>query len=234
MARDFEDHCWKDVIDADTIQIYQAYRRKIFVGDNPAVLAIDLYNKAYRGGDHPVKEVDREFSGSCGEHAWKALPPTQKLLVAARRAGVPIIYTTRHVDTAGVHSTNRNIGREADDTYDIKAELAPLPGELVIYKERASGFFGTPLIAHLQQKRINSLIICGESTSGWCASTVDPLLASTTWWSGVRLRPLADQSQGQPVRSASQIRRRHAYRGGAGASRWPRGQRDRHKRIAKT
>jgi len=29
MARDFEDHCWKDVIDADTIQIYQAYRRKI-------------------------------------------------------------------------------------------------------------------------------------------------------------------------------------------------------------
>jgi hypothetical protein len=68
MARDFEDHCWKDVIDADTIQIYQAYRRKIYVGDNPAVLAIDLYNKAYRGGDRPVKEVDREFSGSCGEH----------------------------------------------------------------------------------------------------------------------------------------------------------------------
>src|SRR5262249_315501 len=51
MARDFEDHCWKDVIDADTIQIYQAYRRRIYVGDNPAVLAIDLYNKAYRGGD---------------------------------------------------------------------------------------------------------------------------------------------------------------------------------------
>ena len=54
MARDFEDHCWKDVIDADTIQIYQAYRRKIYVGDNPAVLAIDLYNKAYRCGDRPV------------------------------------------------------------------------------------------------------------------------------------------------------------------------------------
>src|SRR5712692_3681772 len=98
MARDFEDHCWKDVIDADTIQIYQAYRRQIYVGDNPAVLAIDLYNKAYRGGDH----------------AWKALAPTQKLLAAARRAGVPIIYTTRHVDTSGVRSTNRNIGSEAD------------------------------------------------------------------------------------------------------------------------
>jgi len=174
MPRDFEDHCWKDVIDPETLQIYQAYRRKIFVGDNPAVLAIDLYNKAYLGGDRPVKEVDREFSGSCGENAWKAIPPTQALFAAARRAGVPIIYTTRHVDTSGVHSTYRNAGRNSDDIYDIKAELAPRPGELVIYKERASCFFGTPLTAHLQQMRINSLIICGESTSGCVrASTVD-------------------------------------------------------------
>ena len=174
MARDFEDHCWKDIIDPDTVEIYQAYRRKTYVGDNPAVLAIDLYNKAYQGGSRPVREVDREFPGSCGAHAWAALPPTQKLLAAARRAGVPVIYTTRHVDTGGVRSTNRAIGRERDDIYDIKAELKPQPGELVIYKERASAFFGTPLIAHLQQQRVNSLIICGESTSGCVrASTVD-------------------------------------------------------------
>src|SRR3981081_1936800 len=174
MPRDFEDHCWKDVIDPDTLQIYQAYRRKTYVGDNPAVLAIDLYNKAYLGGDRPVKEVDREFSGTCGENAWRALPPTQKLFASARRAGVPVIYTTRHVDTGGVQSTNRNLGRMAGDIYDIKGELAPQPGDLVIYKERASGFFGTPLIAHLQKMRINSLIICGESTSGCVrASTVE-------------------------------------------------------------
>jgi nicotinamidase-related amidase len=174
MARDFEDHCWKDVIDADTLQIYQAYQRKVYVGNNPAVLAIDLYNKAYLGGDRPVIEVDREFSGSCGENAWRALPPTQKLFAAARRAGVPIIYSTRHVDTGPVQSTNRSMGRLAPDIYDIKAELAPQAGELVIYKERASAFFGTPLIAHLQMKGIDSLIICGESTSGCVrASTVD-------------------------------------------------------------
>ncbi len=174
MARDFEDHCWKDIVDADTIQIYQAYRRKLYVGNNPAVLAIDLYNKAYQGGSRPVVEVDREFSGSCGVNAWTAMPPTQRLFAAARRAGVPVIYTTRHADTGGVHSTNRNLSREADDIYAIKAELAPEPGELVIYKERASAFFGTPLVTHLQMKRIDSLIICGESTSGCVrASTVD-------------------------------------------------------------
>ncbi|MGD0023343.1 MAG: hypothetical protein ABSC37_01775 [Xanthobacteraceae bacterium] len=39
---------------------------KTYVGDNPAVLAIDLHNKAYQGGNRPVREVDREFSGSDG------------------------------------------------------------------------------------------------------------------------------------------------------------------------
>src|SRR3989442_3102159 len=122
MARDFEDHCWKDVIDADTIQIYQAYRRKIYVGDNPAVLAIDLYNKAYLGGSRPVKEVDREFSGSCGEHAWKAMPPTQRLFAAARRAGVPLIFTTPHVDTGRAQSTNRHLKELPDRIHDIQDE----------------------------------------------------------------------------------------------------------------
>jgi nicotinamidase-related amidase len=174
MARDFEDHCWKDIVDQETLDIYQAYRRKIYIGANPAVLAIDLYNKAYLGGNRPVKEVDREFSGTCGENAWRAMPHTQKLFAAARRAGIPVIYTTRHVDTGGVQSTNRNLKDKASDVYDIKTELAPEPGELVIYKERASAFFGTPLIAHLQMKGIDSLIICGESTSGCVrASTVD-------------------------------------------------------------
>jgi maleamate amidohydrolase len=66
------------------------------------------------------------------------------------------------------------MGRERVDIYDIKAELQPEPGETVIYKERASAFFGTPLIAHLQMQRVNSLIVCGESTSGCVrASTVD-------------------------------------------------------------
>jgi maleamate amidohydrolase len=174
MTDKFEDYCWKDIVDEEILEIYQAYRREVFVGPRPAVLAIDLYKKAYQGGNRPVREVNREFSGSCGENAWKAMEPTQKLFAAARRAGVPVIYTTRHVDTQGVHSTNRRMGRETENLYEIQPELAPEPGELVIYKERASGFFGTPLIAHLRRMGVESLIICGESTSGCVrASTVD-------------------------------------------------------------
>ena len=174
MTDKFEDYCWKDIVNDEILEIYSAYRREIYVGPRPAILAIDLYNKAYQGGNRPVIEVNREFSGSCGENAWKAMEPTQQLFAAARRAGIPVIYSTRHADTAGVHSTNRRMGREGEDVYGIKEEFAPHPGDLVIYKERASAFFGTPLIAHLRRMGVESLIICGESTSGCVrASTVD-------------------------------------------------------------
>jgi hypothetical protein len=77
---------------------------------NPALLAIDLYNKAYQGGNRPVREVNRRYSGSCGENAWKAIEPTRSLLAAARKAGLPVIYTTRHAETDGVRSTHRRMG----------------------------------------------------------------------------------------------------------------------------
>ncbi len=172
--RDFNDHCWKDIVDQEILEIYSSYHREVFVGRHPAVLAIDLYKKAYLGGNKPVAVVNKEFDGSCGENAWKAMPPTQKLFAAARRAGVPIVYTTRHADTSGVHSTNRKKLEETEDLYAIQPDLAPEPGEIVIYKERASAFFGTPLITHLRKLGADSLIICGESTSGCVrASTVD-------------------------------------------------------------
>jgi maleamate amidohydrolase len=45
---------------------------------------------------------------------------------------------------------------------------------VVVTKQRASIFFGTPLVAHLTQLGVRSLVICGESTSGCVrASAVD-------------------------------------------------------------
>ena len=93
MARDFEDHCWKDVISPDVLRIYEPYRRDVYVGERPALLAIDLYNFVYRGdpAKYPEELVD-EFPNSCGKFAWDAVEPTKKLFAACRTAGLPIIY----------------------------------------------------------------------------------------------------------------------------------------------
>jgi len=178
MVDSFEDHCWKDVVDAEILEIYKDYRRETYVGRKPAVLAIDLYNLAFEGGARPVLDVIKEFRSSCGINAWNAVKPIQKLLAAARSSGISIIYTTsetrKEVDPSKVKATHRQMRKIDPHAFEIREEFKPEPGDLVIFKERASGFFGTPLIAHLTQQGIDSLIVCGESTSGCVrASVVD-------------------------------------------------------------
>lgn len=172
MARDFEDHCWKDVVSPEILEVYKHYHREVFVGPRPALLAIDLYNLVYKGGAKPPHEISSEFPSTCGVHAWNAIEPTKRLFGAARAAGILVFYTTSPSGDGHVYATNRQagVGRSNDD-FAIYEAFAPQPGDIVIVKERASGFFGTPLIAHLTRLGISSLVICGESTSGCVRAT---------------------------------------------------------------
>ncbi len=174
MREGFEDHCWQDIVDDEILEIYESYQRDTYVGKNPALLAIDLYNRCYAGGPGPVREINRKFPGACGDNAWNAIPATEKLFAAARTAGIPVIYTTGSLREGRIHSTNRNITERpaTNNDWDIKQEFAPEDGDLIIRKERASGFYGTPLLAYLQMMGVDSLIACGESTSGCVRATV--------------------------------------------------------------
>jgi nicotinamidase-related amidase len=125
-----------------------------------------------------VAELHRTFPSTCGENAYAAIEPTKKLFAAARAAGIPIFYTTQDTRTDSVPSrvpaTRRQRVQSDPDLYVIKSEFKPHPGDVIITKQRASGFYGTPLMAHLTQLGIRSLIVCGESTSGCVrASAVD-------------------------------------------------------------
>jgi nicotinamidase-related amidase len=178
MASDFEDHCWKDIVPPDVLGIYAHYERKTFVGPAPALIAIDLYELSYQGGARPVAEVAKTHPSSCGEHAFAAIEPTKRLFAAARAAGLPIFYST--MDTRGdslpskVTATKRRNIQVDPSLYTIRSDFKPQPGDVVITKQRASIFYGTPLAAHLTQLGVRSLIVCGESTSGCVrASAVD-------------------------------------------------------------
>jgi nicotinamidase-related amidase len=178
MIDQFEDHCWQDIIPADILELYKHYKRDVYIGPRPAILAIDLYELAYQGGPKPVAEVVKDFPSSCGINAYRALTPTQSLFAAARAAGIPIFYSTTETrDLAkpdAVKATHRRSMERNDEVYTIRPEWAPQNGDVVVFKQRASAFFGTPLIAHLTQLGIDSVIIFGESTSGCVrASTVD-------------------------------------------------------------
>jgi len=178
MTDDFEDHCWKDIVTADVLEVYASYRRKTFVGPAPALLAIDLYEVVYAGGAHPPVKLAKSHPNSCGEYAHAAIEPTKQLFAAARSAGLPIFYSTGDTRAASrpsfITATKRNRPPVNPADYAIRPEFKPEPDDVIITKQRASVFFGTPLMAHLTQLGVQSLIVCGESTSGCVrASAVD-------------------------------------------------------------
>jgi nicotinamidase-related amidase len=70
-----------------------------------------------------------------------------------------------------VTATKRNKPPVDPADYAIRPEFKPQPQDVVITKQRASVFFGTPLVAHLTQLGVQTLIVCGESTSGCVRAT---------------------------------------------------------------
>jgi nicotinamidase-related amidase len=175
MTSRFEDHCWQDLIPADVLDIYRHYEHEVFVGPAPALLAIDLYELSYQGGAKPVSELVKTYPSSCGEHAFAAIEPTRRLFAAARAADLPVFYST--MDTRAdslptkVTATKRRKIPTDPAVYAIRSDFRPQPGDVVITKQRASVFYGTPLAAHLTQLGVRSLVICGESTSGCVRAT---------------------------------------------------------------
>ena len=175
MANEFEDHCWKDLVTRDILDIYSHYSRETFVGTSPALLAIDLYELAYQGGAKPVADLHKTYPSTCGENAFAAIDPTKRLFATARAAGLPIFYTTQDTRPesapARINATKRRSVSQDPSLYSIRTDFKPQPGDVILPKQRASGFYGTPLLAHLTQLGIQTVIVCGESTSGCVRAT---------------------------------------------------------------
>jgi nicotinamidase-related amidase len=145
-------------------------------GSSPAVLVIDVYYWALGVRREPLLESIKSAPGSCGMAGWDAVDRTVELLALARRTDVPVIYA-KGMDAPGKWRTDRKgLGRAAPDVIaranDIVDEIAPRPGEVVIQKASPSALYNTPLSTLLAERGIDTVICCGESTSGCVRATV--------------------------------------------------------------
>ncbi|HYW92165.1 MAG TPA: cysteine hydrolase [Gammaproteobacteria bacterium] len=112
-----------------------------------------------------------------------ALPGCRQLLGAARRDGMPVIFT-RYVyrpdySDGGVvireffpDLATSGAFRSGSWDADVVDELAPREGELVVDKNRPSAFYGTPLESYLRGLGADSLIVCGVTTNVCVETTV--------------------------------------------------------------
>ncbi|RCW77252.1 isochorismatase family protein [Saliterribacillus persicus] len=175
---------WDEFLSENDKVIYggAGFGEKAGLGKRPAVLIVDV-NYAFCGDKRePIMESIKNWSHSCGEAAWDAIPPTQKLLKAARDQHIPVFYSTGTdsrpdgFDRGGWSHKNKRTGKPQPITEprgnDIVAEIAPIESDIVIEKLKPSAFHGTPLIGFLIDLGIDSLIITGTTTSGCVRASV--------------------------------------------------------------
>jgi nicotinamidase-related amidase len=182
---------WNEFLTERDKQVFAAsgYGARQGFGKRPAVLIVDV-NYAFCGeGPQPILESIRRWRNSCGEEAWDGVKAIRRLATAARARGVPVIYTTgiRREDNWDSGSWSWKNSRSAEDGPQapkpeptavdgntIVAEIEPAPQDIVIHKQKPSGFHGTPLQSFLVLLGVDSLLVTGTTTSGCVrASVVD-------------------------------------------------------------
>jgi ureidoacrylate peracid hydrolase len=156
-----------------------------------AVIVVDMQN------DFGAKGGLLDRLGMSIAEIRAVIPPTARVLAAARGTGIPIVYLKMAYqpdlsDLGAPDAPNRighlqaGVGKTVTapngapsrilirDTWnsEILDELKPKPGDFVLYKNRYSGFHQTSLDDLLKKKGIRHLIFTGCTTSVCVESTV--------------------------------------------------------------
>lgn len=150
-------------------------------GKKPVLLVIDnVYS--ILGPRMPLMDVAGALSASCGLEGWQAIDRTVELIAAARKNDIPIAYAKLRTDFPKRAKATRGgaENRPADlipawmeeRLPEIVEEIAPQDGDFVIAKTSASMFNGTPLSQYLTDMGADTIICCGNSTSGCVRATV--------------------------------------------------------------
>jgi maleamate amidohydrolase len=143
-----------------------------------ALLVIDVQYRTVGHERVDIEEAMREYPTACGNRGWAAIDNIARLLEVARKRGLPVLYPSvlpKHEATPGrFREKSPTLASRDADAYEFVAEVAPQEGDTVVGKDFPSAFFATPLMTHLVERGIRSLILAGCTTSGCVrASAVD-------------------------------------------------------------
>jgi len=133
-----------------------------------AVIVVDMTNDyGSKGGMFDLMGLD--LAG-----IQKAVAPTARVLAAARKAGMKIIYLkmAHKVASPGPDGRQHTVLIRDDWNTEVLPDLKPAPGDPQIYKPRFSGFFKTELDDVLREMGVKQLVFTGCTTSVCVESTL--------------------------------------------------------------
>ena len=159
--------------DQEAREVYAAagLGQAVTVGSRPAILVVDFSC----GFTDPECTLGADMSAE--------VEATRRLLDAGRARGVPVIFTT-----IGYEPSLKDGGLWLQKVpslgdlqiggrwVEIDPRLEPREDETIVLKKGASAFFGTNLPAILVSQGVDSVILCGATTSGCIRATAIDLL----------------------------------------------------------
>jgi nicotinamidase-related amidase len=137
-------------------------------GERPAIVVVDLTN-GFTDPDAPT-----------GADLGSVVAATSALVEAGRPAGVPVVFTTiayTQAEADGdavawlIKAPGMRALREGSAAVAPDPRLPVEPTDHLITKKGASAFFGTGLAALLTGLRVDTVLVCGATTSGCVRAT---------------------------------------------------------------
>lgn len=164
----------RDEVDGDDLRddyLRAGFGGTVGWGRRPAVVVVDVC-RAYVDPASPLYAGVEDAVASAG-----------RLVAAARGAGVPVVFTRVEYEPGGadggwfyVKVPSLACFDRGNPLGDFLDDPAPVPGDTVVTKQYASAFFGTSLASTLRARGVDTVVLCGLSTSGCVRATaVDAL-----------------------------------------------------------
>lgn len=152
--------------DLDADYAKAGFNGKLPFGQSPALIIVDVCT-AYLDKASPL------YAG-----VESALASNIRIIDAARKAGVPVIFTRVVYQAGGADGglfykkiAALSAFLEGSPLGDFPEGIEPRADEIVVSKQYASAFFGTSLAATLRAMGIDTAMITGFSTSGCVRAT---------------------------------------------------------------
>jgi nicotinamidase-related amidase len=159
--------------DEDARRIYEesGLGASVTLGTRPGVLVVDFS----RGFTDPECAL--------GSDLTPQVDATRRVLEAARAKGLPVVFTTIGFDASlkdgglWMQKVPTLAALQMGGKWvEIDPRLEPREDETVIVKKGASGFFGTNLATVLVTQGVDTVVLCGATTSGCIRATAIDLL----------------------------------------------------------
>ncbi|MDH4189422.1 MAG: isochorismatase family protein [Betaproteobacteria bacterium] len=169
---------WDNIISEEEQRAYRAagFGNPSGVGAHPALLVIDVQYRTVGTTPKSFWESIKEFPTSCGEVGWRAVQAIVPLLAEFRRRGWPVLYPhvapKKSTDGGRLAEKIPAIMNIAEKGYEFVAEVAPREGDVLLPKKHPSAFFATPLVSHLIDLGVDTLVVTGCTTSGCVRGSV--------------------------------------------------------------